>query len=110
RFRQFVRGDPRIGPGKEHCLGGVDVAETAYLGLIKKEFFQGSFACKQGGAKIVVRKIVTERFRRKLADLFCFVQSVRVDDLHQPEMTLVLKDETRSVFEMKDGMSEFRIL
>jgi hypothetical protein len=78
--------------------------------LIKQELFQTSPAGSKRVAQIFEGEVIAQRFGSELLDLLRFVQVWRPDDLHQTEMSLILKYESLAVFEIHDGVSEFRII
>src|SRR4030095_3567059 len=93
-FREFVSGSSRVRAGEKHRLRCVDVPNAAYMRLIKQHLFQTAFRALKCRTKILIREIVRQRFRRKFADLLRLMQPRCVNDLHQTEMTLILKHET----------------
>ena len=109
RSGEFVSARARICTGKKHSFGRVDISETAYLGLIEQKLFQTSLTRSKRMAKIVVRELVAQGFRRKLFDLFGVVEFAGLDDLHQTEVALVLKRKAIAILEIKNCVREFRI-
>lgn len=95
----------RICAGEKHRFRRVDVPEAAHFGLVQENFFEASSRGLQHRSQIIERELITERLGRQFFYFLCIVKLGGPHDLHQAEVTLVLKDET-AVIEVQDGVSK----
>ncbi len=107
--RDAVSRYSRVDTGSEHCLGGVNVAEPADLGLIEQKLLERAARTGEDRSKIFERKLAGKWLGGEFRDLLRGMKSVGFDDLHQPEVPLIVKNEPLVFGKMKDGMGELGV-
>src|SRR5204862_7837619 len=75
--------------------------------LIQQQCLYVSLRSFQGLAKMIVAEVIGKRLRCKFRKFFSLKKLRCFDDIHESEMSLILKDKSISAVEFEDRTCEF---